>query len=287
MQDGQCLGATWGTHSDLPHRCRERCHFSLADGQKSPRDAFPQELSHLDVPNFLGVNVLLIIHDGIFWDVGRGFLRFRQRADPLVVIELFRGWVLFLLQENELPETTTSSWPSPASGDDGTEMFLPFSVDVPRLRRDICLPAPLAPSLPRSAPVCIAILSRRFGPHGHFLQWWDESQCPSSVERELWSSSSGSQLNPAQHHPPSLFMALLMDPLAVKAQARASRAVHPSAAASSHVVSCEADQSVCCPDIFETKLTDLPRLHHAEVAVSARSFLSTPFGISARSKRHL
>ena len=35
-------------------------------------------------------------------DVGGDFLRFRQRSDPLVIIELFRGWVLFLLQEHEL-----------------------------------------------------------------------------------------------------------------------------------------------------------------------------------------
>ena len=35
------------------------------------------------------------MHDAVFWDVGGDFLRFRQRADPLIIIELFRGWVLF------------------------------------------------------------------------------------------------------------------------------------------------------------------------------------------------
>ena len=39
-QDGQCLGAAWGTHSDLPHRCRQGCKFSLTECQESPRDVF-------------------------------------------------------------------------------------------------------------------------------------------------------------------------------------------------------------------------------------------------------
>ena len=51
---------------------------------------------------FWVVNLLLTIHDTVFWDVGGDFLHFRQRPDPLVIIELFRGWVLFFLQEHEL-----------------------------------------------------------------------------------------------------------------------------------------------------------------------------------------
>ena len=84
--------ATWSANSDLPHRGREGGDLSFTEGQESPRDVFPQELSHLNGPNFLGVNVLLVIRD--VSDVSSDFLRFRQRADPLVVVELFRGGVL-------------------------------------------------------------------------------------------------------------------------------------------------------------------------------------------------
>ena len=45
----------------------------LTECQESPRDVFPQEVSHLNGPNFLGVNVLLVIHDAILWDVSRDF----------------------------------------------------------------------------------------------------------------------------------------------------------------------------------------------------------------------
>ena len=48
MKVGQGFGAAWGTNSDLPHRCREGCKFSLTECQKSPRNVFPQELSHLN-----------------------------------------------------------------------------------------------------------------------------------------------------------------------------------------------------------------------------------------------
>ena len=40
--------------------------------------------------------------DAVFWDVSSDFFRFRQRADPLVIVELLRGRVLLLLQENQL-----------------------------------------------------------------------------------------------------------------------------------------------------------------------------------------
>ena len=39
---------------------------------------------------FLGINVLLILHDAVFWNVGGNLLRFRQRTDPLIIVELFR-----------------------------------------------------------------------------------------------------------------------------------------------------------------------------------------------------
>ena len=57
------------TNSDLPHRCREGCNFSFAERQKSSREVFSQELSRLSGPNFFGINLLLILHDAVFWDV--------------------------------------------------------------------------------------------------------------------------------------------------------------------------------------------------------------------------
>ena len=42
------------------------------------------------------------MQDAVFWEVRCDFLRFRQRTDPLIIIELFRGWVLLFLQEHEL-----------------------------------------------------------------------------------------------------------------------------------------------------------------------------------------
>ena len=85
--------------ADLPHRSRQCCNLSLAEGQESPRDAFPQELSQLNGPNFLGVGLLLVIRDAFFWDVGSDFLRF-----PLVVVvKLLRGLAFFFfLQEHQL-----------------------------------------------------------------------------------------------------------------------------------------------------------------------------------------
>ena len=132
-------------------------------------------------PNFLGVNVLLIMHDAIFWDVGRGFLRYRQRADPFFVIGLLRGRVLLLLQEHQLrieQEATllqqvacrpldcqnvkaskqASPLTSSCEGDNGIQVFLPFTsrtrsahwrqFDV-RQGRNTCFAASL---LPHRAP---------------------------------------------------------------------------------------------------------------------------------------
>ena len=91
------LSATVGSNSALPHRCREGCNFSFTERLKSPRDALPQELAHLDGPNFLGIKLLLVIHDAVFWDVGGDFLSFRQRTDPLLIIEPFPGWAKAML----------------------------------------------------------------------------------------------------------------------------------------------------------------------------------------------
>ena len=51
---------------------------------------------------FLGVNLLQIIHLAVFRDVCGDFLRFRQRADPPIVVGLLRGWALFSFPKHEL-----------------------------------------------------------------------------------------------------------------------------------------------------------------------------------------
>ena len=73
-----------GINSELPHRCRERCDFC--------RDTYFRKNSpHSNGPNFLRIRGLLVIHDTVFRDVGGVLLRFC----PLIIIELFRGWVFF------------------------------------------------------------------------------------------------------------------------------------------------------------------------------------------------
>ena len=140
-----------------------------------------QELSHLNWPHFLGVTVLLIIHDAVLLDVGHDFLHFRQRSDLLVVIELLRGRVLLFLQEHQLRieqeaalfrqvacrplhgenvETPQQASPLAVSceGDDGTQVFLSFSSNTRGTRwrlfdvrqgRNTCFAASL---LPHRAP---------------------------------------------------------------------------------------------------------------------------------------
>ena len=99
MKDDQGLSTAWGTHSDLPHRGRQGCNFSR---QKSPRDILPQELSNLGGPDFFGIGHSLIVLDSVFQDVSSDFLRFQQRTDPLVVIELLRGRVFLFLQKTSI-----------------------------------------------------------------------------------------------------------------------------------------------------------------------------------------
>ena len=102
MKDGESVSAALGTTSELAHRCRESCDFSFTEREQPPRDILPQEFSQLNAPNFYRVNRLLVTQDAVFWDVRCDFLRFRYRTDPLVIIELFRSWVLFFLQEDKL-----------------------------------------------------------------------------------------------------------------------------------------------------------------------------------------
>ena len=119
----------------------EGCNFSFTERQMSPRDVFLQEFSHPQGPNFLGVNVLLVTRDAIFWDVSRDFLRFRQRVDPLVVIELLRCRIFHLLQEHQLRIEQEAALfrqvsrgplqarplASSCEGGNGVQVFLPFS----------------------------------------------------------------------------------------------------------------------------------------------------------------
>ena len=59
----------------------------------------PQELPHLNGPNLFGVGLMLLVHDAVFWDVTSDFLRYRQRANPLLVIELFRSRVFLFFKK--------------------------------------------------------------------------------------------------------------------------------------------------------------------------------------------
>ena len=87
-------------------------NFTFTECEELPRDVFPLEFSHLNGPDLFRVDSLLVMHDTVFRDVGGDFLRFRQRSDPLVIIELLRGWVLFFHQEHEgrVEEESTFFW---------------------------------------------------------------------------------------------------------------------------------------------------------------------------------
>ena len=102
MKDGENLSAALGTDSDLPHRIREGCNFSFAEPKVVPRRIFARTPPFEWAELFWRINLLLITQDAVFCDVGGNFLRFRQRADPLVVTELFRGWVFSFHLKNQL-----------------------------------------------------------------------------------------------------------------------------------------------------------------------------------------
>ena len=52
MKNGKGPSATLGPDSELQHRCREGSNFSFAERETSSRDKLPQELVHLNGPNF-------------------------------------------------------------------------------------------------------------------------------------------------------------------------------------------------------------------------------------------
>ena len=198
--------------SELPHRCRESCSFSFAEREEPPRDILPQEFTHLRGPNFCWVNRLLVIQDAVFWDVSGVFLRFRQRTDPLVIIELLRGWVFLFLQEQQLrveeeaalfrqvsrrptncenfvPRNKRLQYPAPAKetmtsecscrSPVGPRALIGRHFDV-RERRPYLFCCGVGPSL-RPVPLCTFHHSRQSSSPRHFPQWWDECQCLSSV----------------------------------------------------------------------------------------------------------
>ena len=88
------------------------CSYTFAERKESSRDGFPQEFSHFNGPDLFRVDSLLVIHDTVFRDVGGDLLCFRERTNPLIIIELLQGWVLFFFQEHELrvEEEPTFFW---------------------------------------------------------------------------------------------------------------------------------------------------------------------------------
>ena len=92
MKDGEDLSAALGANSELP----------LAVVRAAISPSLSARSLHLNGPNFFRVDRLLVIQDAVFWDVRCDFLYFRQRSDPLAVVELLRGRVLFSLQEHQL-----------------------------------------------------------------------------------------------------------------------------------------------------------------------------------------
>ena len=169
-----------GAHSDLPHRCLEDCNFTLTECQESPRDVFPQELSHLDGPNFFGVDVLLIIHDAIFWDISCVLSRKRHSSG--------RSPVAHLTVRISRPRSKRFLWPAPAKETMASRCSCRSPVGpgaligdsttwcreaIPVLLRP-CSLIPLRASLYRPPPQAIRAASA----HSTLV---NEFQCPSSV----------------------------------------------------------------------------------------------------------
>ena len=257
MKDGQGLSATLGTNSDLPHRCREGCNFSVTECSKvaarriSARTV-PPGWAELSWGQRLADHTMTLSSG----TVSRDFLRFRQRAYPLVIVELLRSRVLLLLQEHQLrieqeaallrqvarrpldcqnvklPRSRRLLCPAPSEGDNGIQVFLPFSSGTRgthgrQIRREAakrCLfcfvPAPSS----RSALVCIALHTRRFRSalstlHAHGMS----SKAPELRGMRAVVHFLRQSAEPCTAPPTNPFMALLKEPRAVKAHARFPR----------------------------------------------------------------
>ena len=101
MEIGESFSTALGSNSELSPSCRESCNFTFTEREQPPRDVFPQDFARLSEPDFFRVNSLLVKQDTVFRDVGGDLLRFRQRSDPLIIVGLLRGWVLFFFQERD------------------------------------------------------------------------------------------------------------------------------------------------------------------------------------------
>ena len=80
-----------------------RAAISLSLSERSRPETYFRKNSPICMGRtFFWVDIVLVTHDSVFRDVGGDFMRFRQRSDPLIIIELLRGWVFFFVQEHEL-----------------------------------------------------------------------------------------------------------------------------------------------------------------------------------------
>ena len=211
---------------------------------------------------------MLIIRDAVFWDVSRDLLRFCQRADPLVVVELLRGRLLLLLQERRLrveqegavfpqvsrgPLDLRMSRPrnkhplaSSCEGDDGAHVFLPFAsrtrsthwrhFDVDQ-RSDTRLASTLL--LHRAPRQFVSPSSPSDSGRFGTLRACGMSSCARTARSKGCSPVPAAVCRACAAPPTRPFTALLIDPQAV---GLASRAVRLSAAACS-LLFCEATQS--------------------------------------------
>ena len=116
----------------------------------------------------------------------RDFLRFRQRADPLVIIELLRGRVFFFFEKHQLRvEQEAALFRQVCCGPLNRENVKALE-QAPRLASS-CEGDSLATVLTWSSaaiPVLLrpcALLPRRFTPPRRTPHWWDGFRCPSSA----------------------------------------------------------------------------------------------------------
>ena len=167
--------------------------------------------SHLNGPNFLGVNVLLVIRDAVFWDVSRDLLRFRQRANPLVIVALLRGQVFFffffrniscvlsrerhssrkspvahLIVRMSSPRNQRLLWPAPAKETMASRCSCRSLEGPGALFGDsLTWSSEAIPVLLRPCSLIARqcrLHCRRFGPRRHTPHWWDEFQRLNSAE---------------------------------------------------------------------------------------------------------
>ena len=160
--------------------------------------------------------------DAFFLGVSSGFLRFRQGANPLAVVELRRGRVVFFLQEHQLrvEQEVAFFWQVSRGPLDRENVKTPEQAPPQASSCLFCFD--LAPSS-RSAPICIALLPRRFGPPRHTPHSGGVSPYARTPRMRAVVQFLRQSAEPCGAPPTNPFMALLMDPRAVRAQARFPR----------------------------------------------------------------